>query len=153
MLKIWFEPIRTFSPTEKQKQKLVPGYSFVSAEGILEIEKRRIKGKWYDDLTYEEKADSQRQVEALFRKHNGNTEELKKELTLLFNLSKTDLFDFEDYVGLFTRENGAANFANVEHDLVMLQGCEVRVNIEIVKLPVQFISQEKQKEVNINENL
>jgi hypothetical protein len=52
------------------------------------------------------------------------------------------LFSFQDYVGLFTRKDGAANLANVERDLAVLNGCEVEVRIKILKFPVQSIVKE-----------
>lgn len=48
---------------------------------------------------------------------------------------KTNLFSFEDYVGLFTRENGATNLSTIESALAHLNGCKVRVKIEILEFP------------------
>lgn len=44
-------------------------------------------------------------------------------------------FPTETIVGLFRRENGASNFGNVEHDLAWLNGCKVRVEVEILEVP------------------
>jgi hypothetical protein len=41
----------------------------------------------------------------------------------------------ETIVGLFKREDGASNIANVEHDLAALNGCKVRVKIEVLEVP------------------
>lgn len=43
----------------------------------------------------------------------------------------------ETIVGLFKRENGCSNIAIVEHDLEHLNGCKVRVKIEVLEVPKQ----------------
>ena len=48
---------------------------------------------------------------------------------------KDTLFSFEDYVGLFTRENGATNLSTIESALAHLNGCKVRVKIELLEFP------------------
>jgi len=47
----------------------------------------------------------------------------------------SELGSIETMVGLFVRENGASNIANVERDLEHLNGCLVRVKIEILEVP------------------
>lgn len=95
-----FTPLPKFDPTKHNVIK--EGYEFVSAEGVLEIEKRLV--------TVEE-----------------------------------SMLNMEDFVGMFTRENGGSNFSNVEHDLALLNGCKVRVKIEILKFPI--LDNPKEKEV------
>lgn len=40
----------------------------------------------------------------------------------------------ETIVGLFVRETGASNIGNVERDLEFLNGCRVRVKIEVLEV-------------------
>ena len=50
-------------------------------------------------------------------------------------LIETPTLSLEDIVGTFDRENGASNFAIVETDLAHLNGCKVRVKVEILEVP------------------
>lgn len=57
------------------------------------------------------------------------------------------LLSLEDYVGGFKRENGWSNLSYIESSLAHLNGCKVRVTLEILEFP----SVESDSEVDDNE--
>jgi len=84
------------------KSNIKEGCEFVSASGVLDIERRHIK-------------------------------------------IESALFNFQDFIGVFKRENGASNFANVELDLAGLNGCEVEVKIKVLKFPSNHKGEDKKQ--------
>jgi hypothetical protein len=88
-METWFENIPKYSSSPGIN---IAGTESVIAEGVIEVQKRRMK-------------------------------------------SERELFDFTDVVGVFKRENGATSYGIIESDIAHLNGCRVRVKIEVLELP------------------
>jgi hypothetical protein len=58
-------------------------------------------------------------------------------------IQQTELGPVPRIAGIARREHGAANYTNVQHDLESLNGCRVRVKIEILEVPKRGVVMEK----------